>query len=256
MKLIDAHCHLESQDFSQSIDSVLKDAEQGGIDYLVTCATMSSEWSRSRSLHQEFHSVHFALGIHPWFIHQEEYSDIENRLPGELEGAVALGEIGLDNKVEQPMENQIHFLELQLAIAKERNVPVVIHCRGAYNELFSSVKRVGISDAGAMIHSFGGSKDTALAFIPLGFTFSLGGILTRTAGSKRITMMQEIYPRHIMLESDSPAMLPAGLKGDRNEPANLIHNCNAGAKMLGIEPSDFASSTYKNSLSFFALNRN
>jgi len=197
-----------------------------------------------------------AVGIHPYHADRvDEEALTKLRRLAALEGVVAIGEIGLDKKIETPaMELQTEFFEAQLEIAKELNLPVAIHCRGAFNELLSSLTRVGIPAVGGMIHAFSGNVQLARTFVEFGLKFSLGRSLTYKKCRKREELMAFIYPDHFLLETDSPDMVPIGADPEMpNEPKNIVFNLRGAADILGRDEAEIAETTTQNALHLFAL---
>lgn len=254
MKLVDVHCHLESTAFSGSLDSIINDARSAGIIKLITNAITPLQWQQSRHLAITYECVEYAMGIHPWYIEDEYISSIASLSTSKEDGAVAIGEIGLDRKIEAPVfDKQLLFFEKQLAIACGINLPVIIHCRGAFNDLITSIKKIGMPDAGGVIHSFSGSTEIALELIRYNLSFSLGGILTYRNSKKRKAMLEAIYPDHFLLETDSPDIPPVERRGEKNVPANIIYNLRAAAEILDITEEKIADTTTENAKRIFNL---
>ncbi len=248
MELIDVHCHLEDPVFDEDREAVVREAEEAGILSMITASTRPEEWPRSREIAHAFSSVLYAVGVHPWFA----ASDIPlDEITPFLEGAVAIGEIGLDSRTERTgMDLQVPLFEALLEVAREEELPVVVHCLHAFDDLIHSLKRVGPLPAGGIIHSFNGSRELARQLITRGFSFSLGAILTKKSGNRRREMMEYIYPDHFLLESDSPAMPPSGVPG-RNRPAFMIKNLEAAAHGLKCDAEEVAAAATANARRIF-----
>lgn len=149
MKLVDVHCHLESDEFTD-LDAVIADAQQAGVVKMITSSIVPAKWAVSRSLAQRYASVEFAWGIHPWYIEPAFERELDGLGEAHACGAVAIGEIGLDTKTEKvPLDVQLAFFERQLQIAKDIDLPVVVHCRGAFGDLTRVVKKLALPRAAA-----------------------------------------------------------------------------------------------------------
>ncbi|MBN1496946.1 MAG: TatD family hydrolase [Spirochaetes bacterium] len=254
MRLVDAHCHLESEHFSSDLDCIIGRARDAGIVKLITAAITPEQWERSRSLAERFSEVEYAMGIHPWYIDESYRADISSLSDAGVRGAVAIGEIGLDRKSEVvEFELQREFFERQLAIAREINLPVVIHCRGAFNELIVSLKRVGAPEPGGIIHSFSGSPELADELIRFGLSFSMGGTLTFRNSKKRAAVLARIYPGHFLLETDSPDIPPVQKHGEVNYPHYIRYNLDAAAEITGDSIDAVAENTTRNAARIFGL---
>ncbi len=255
MKLVDAHCHLESLHFAHDLDSVVGDARRAGIVKLITASITPDQWELSRDMAGRFPEVEFAMGIHPWYIQEHYRERIQGLRSAAERGAAAIGEIGLDRKNEiVPFDLQLEFFEKQFAIAKEIDLPAVIHCRGAFNELIASIKRIGAPRSGGIIHSFSGSPELAGELIRLGMSFSMGGTLTYRNSRKRAAVMKMIYPDHFLLETDSPDIPPVQKHGEINRPHYILYNLEAAAEITGDTVEHVAEHTTANAVRIFRLN--
>jgi TatD DNase family protein len=255
MKLVDVHCHLESIHFINDLECVIDRARGAGIVKLITSTITPDQWPLSREIASRFSEVEYAMGIHPWYIQKSFMNDIAGLAGAKELGAVAIGEIGIDGKIAgSDFELQISFFEKQLAIAKEIDLPVVIHCRGAFNELIISLKRVGAPKAGGIIHSFSGSPELADELIRFGLNFSMGGTLTYRNSRKRAAVLKKIYPHHFLLETDSPDIPPVQKQGEINYPHYIRFNLQAAAEILGDTIEIVAENSTRNAIRIFKLN--
>ncbi len=254
MKLVDVHCHLESRKFSTNLDSIISDAKNAGLVKLITSSITTDQWEQSRKLAEKYSEVKFTTGVHPWYIKESDL-DIYNRLEAAGNtGAVAIGEIGLDKKITSPgFELQLAVFEEQMRFAVHKNMPVVIHCHGAFNELSISLKKTGIPLAGGIIHSFSGSVQIAEEMMEMGLSFSMGGILTYRNSKKRADVLKKIYPYNFLLETDSPDISPVGTEKP-NVPSNIIFNLEAAAEILNVKKEEVAEKTTMNAAKIFGLN--
>lgn len=253
MQLVDAHCHLESNEYND-LDTVIRNAEQVGVVKLITCSITPGQWTLSQRIAEAYPSVEFALGIHPWHIPASDLSQLDGLRQAKDRGACAIGEIGLDKVIDNlPLELQKHVFKQQLIIAKETDLPVIMHCRKAFNEMLEILKVVGAPAKGGIIHSFNGSKELAAEFLKYNINFSIGGILTYRNSKKRAELLKYIYPDHFLLETDSPDILPVHLKERPNLPENIIFNLKAAAEILGLTEEDVARHTTENAVRIFGL---
>ncbi|MFW5860880.1 MAG: TatD family hydrolase [Spirochaetota bacterium] len=254
MKLVDVHCHLNSSHFRDNLDSIIDDATHAGIVAMITNAITPDGWEESALLTERFDCVYCAPGIHPWYISEKDITRIHD-IPSFITGkTVAIGETGLDKKIESPgFALQQSVFEDQVIMARELDLPLIIHCRGAFSELIQSFKRTGISDAGGVIHSYSGNVEVAKQLIPYGMSFSMGGAVTHRNSTKKAKVLEYIYPHYLVLETDSPDIPPVE-KGDSiNVPANIRYTLTAVSEILGIAEDEIAHTTTINAQKIFGL---
>jgi TatD DNase family protein len=254
MRIIDSHCHLEDAVFDDCLETVLDEAKTAGVVALLTCATRPDQWPRSQAIAQRHPQVHFAWGIHPWFAEESHFETMEELRTAKTAGAAAIGEIGLDKKIKSPsFDLQQRLFEAQLGVAMEINLPIAVHCRGAFNDLLESVKRVGIPKAGGMVHAFSGSAEVAEALTPFGFYFSMGGALSYKPSKKRLAVLERVYPERFLLETDSPDMPPVQASERPNQPARIRYNLTGAASMLQRTEEEVAEQAALNAQRLFGF---
>ncbi|MCX7679762.1 MAG: TatD family hydrolase [Spirochaetes bacterium] len=255
MQLVDVHCHLESELYDGKLDEIIRDAQKAGIIKLVTSSVIPEEWEKSRCIADSYDAVEYAIGIHPWYVHEKHIAKIDDLVAHTSRGAIAIGEIGLDKKIlTPPIDIQLRLFIHQLIVAKELNLPIIMHCRGAFNELFACIKQVGVPAAGGIVHSFSGNLEIAAELIKHGLSFSMGGVLTYRNSKKRHEVLRFIYPDHFMLETDSPDIPPVEAKNKLHTPANILYNLRAAAEILGVPEEKIAEATTNNAINLFKFN--
>ena len=254
MRLVDVHCHLESDEFTGGLENILAGARAAGIVKLVTASIVPEQWPVSRALARRFTEVEFACGIHPWHIQPAHMDALPRLCAAKEDGACAIGEIGLDTKIDSPdIGLQRTFFEAQLRIAKETDLPVVIHCRGAFDDLIRSLKSIGLSARGGVVHNFSGSAELARQLAKQGLRFSFGGALTYRNSRKKREALRAAYPDHLLLETDSPDIAPVEAPERPNVPANILYNLRAAAELLGEPEEDIAEHSYSNACELFGF---
>ncbi len=254
MRLVDVHCHLESDYFKDTLDDIIDGARKAGIIKLITSSITPGEWQLSELIARRFTEVEFALGVHPWYARKEDLADIPALGAARERGAVAVGEIGLDRKIEHvPFDLQKIVFEEQLKIAKDTGLPVIVHCRGAFEDLLQSVKKIGLPGRGGVIHSFSGSEEIAALCIRLGFSFSFGGALTFRNSRKKEAVLKRVFPEHFMLETDSPDIPPVEAKEMPNVPSNILYSLKAASEILDVDESEIAETGCLNAKRMFNL---
>lgn len=252
--LVDVHCHLESELYAGKLDEIIAGARRAGLAKLITASITPGQWDFSRSLAEKYPEVEYALGVHPWYIREGDFAAVDGLPEAAMRGAVAIGEAGLDKKVEHPpFETQLRLFTRQIIVARELNLPLVIHCRGAYYELLTCIKQAGLPEAGGVVHSFSGSVEIAEELMRHGLSFSMGGVLTYRNSKKRSEVVKRIYPDHFMLETDSPDIPPVEARNGLHVPANIIYNLRAASEILGKPEEEVAETTTNNASRMFRL---
>ncbi|MCH8501455.1 MAG: TatD family hydrolase [Aliidiomarina sp.] len=216
--LTDSHCHLDFSDFDDDRDIVMQRAMARGVQRFLVPGVKSATWPRLAQLRQQYASWQIAFGLHPYFIEQHGESDLE-QLPHWLQqGAIAVGEIGLDAHVGD-MAKQKRLFDAQLMIAAEFRLPVILHHRKTLDTMLPLVRKATI--CGGIVHAFSGSYQQAMAWIELGFRLGVGGVITYPRAQKTRQTIARLPAQSLVLETDSPDMPLCGFQGQRNEPERV-----------------------------------
>lgn len=219
--LIDTHCHLDAAEFDADREAVHAAARAAGVETIVVPAVEVSAFARTRETVLRYPGCVAAYGIHPLYVMQAADNDLAALRQWLLaERPVAVGEIGLDLYVTDiDPARQEHFFVEQLRLARDFDLPVLLHVRRAVDAVLKQLRRFKVR--GGIAHAFNGSRQQADEFIKLGFALGFGGAMTY-AGSTRIRELARHLPLEaIVLETDAPDIPPAWLNGSRNTPAEL-----------------------------------
>lgn len=219
--LIDTHCHLDAAEFNLDRDAVHGAALAAGVEGIVIPSVTVNSLNGVKNCVLRYPGCVAAYGIHPLFVASAREGDIAAlRHWLAEENPVAVGEIGLDHFVENsdPVRQEWFFIE-QLKLAKEFDLPVILHVRRAIDPILKQLRRFKLK--GGIAHAFNGSAQQADEFITLGFKLGFGGAMTYS-GSTRIRTLAATLPlESIVLETDAPDIPPAWLNRGRNAPAQL-----------------------------------
>ena len=244
--LIDTHCHLDAAEFDADRDAVYAAATAAGVGQIVVPGVTVNRNFRPKSKIADYPACLEAYGIHPLYVDQSSPEDLV-LLRGWLERSppVAIGEIGLDFYVNGlDTERQTHFFVEQLKLAREFDLPVLLHVRRAVDPVLKQLRRNGVR--GGIAHAFSGSRQQADEFIKLGFALGFGGTMT-FSGSTRIRELARTLPlESIVLETDSPDMAPAWLNGGRNVPSELPRIADVLAELRGLTADEVIAATAAN----------
>jgi TatD DNase family protein len=246
--LVDTHCHLDAAEFDADRAEVMAAARAAGVDAFVVPAVEAANFAAVAALSAANGDCCHALGIHPLFVGRAGHADVallRQRLGAGT--AVAVGEIGLDGYIaDGDLPRQIEFFEAQLVLAREFDLPVLLHVRRAQDLVLKSLRRHPV--CGGIAHAFNGSRQQAEAFIALGFKLGFGGAMTY-AGSRRIRELAASLPlAALVLETDAPDIAPEWARGRRNEPANLRRYADELAGLRGMAPAALILATGQNAL--------
>ena len=219
--LIDTHCHLDAAEFDADREAVHAAARAAGVETIVVPAVEVTAFARTRETVSRYPGCVAAYGIHPLYVMQAADNDLAALRQWLLaERPVAVGEIGLDLYVADiDPARQVHFFVEQLRLARDFDLPVLLHVRRAVDVVLKQLRRFKVR--GGIAHAFNGSRQQADEFIKLGFVLGFGGAMT-FSGSTRIRELARQLPlESIVLETDAPDIPPAWLNGSRNTPAEL-----------------------------------
>ena len=256
--LIDTHCHLDAAEFAADRAALVSAACAAGVSALVIPAVETANFRAVRDCCQRYLECYPAYGLHPLYLERADDADLvalRRWLADELGGAtppVAVGEIGLDRHLPgYDASRQEHFFVEQLKIARDCDLPVLLHVRRAVDQVLKCLRRVGVK--GGIAHAFNGSRQQADAFIRLGFKLGFGGALT-FPGSTRIRELASSLPlATIVLETDSPDIPPCWLAGGRNTPLELPRIADTLAELRGMSSGQLRAATSANALALLPL---
>lgn len=221
MELIDTHCHLDVDDFDADRAAVLARSRAAGVTRIVVPAVLARDWDHLLDLCRRESGLYPALGLHPVYLDQHSDADVA-ALAARVarEKPLAIGEIGLDYFVEQPdRQRQQALFEAQLHVARDADLPVVLHVRKAHDQVLATLKRIRV--CGGIAHAYNGSLVQAQQYIELGFKLGFGGMLTYERSNKLRRLARELPLDALVLETDAPDLTVAAHRGERNSPEYL-----------------------------------
>lgn len=246
MEIIDTHCHIDVEDFDPDRNEILARCRQQGIARIVVPAVLASSWQSLLDLCRRESGLFPALGLHPVYLTQHSDTDIASLAAWvEREKPVAVGEIGLDYYVEAlDRERQQHLFESQLQVARDADLPIILHVRKAHDQVLATLKRYKVR--GGIAHAFNGSLQQAQQYIDLGFKLGFGGMLTYERSNKLRRLAKELPLDEIVLETDAPDMTVAAHRGERNSPEYLPDCLQSLAEVRDEDPLLVAAATTRN----------
>jgi len=253
MVLIDSHCHLDASEFDPDRAEVLARADAAGIVAQVVPATTAAGWDKLRSVCAARADLHPAYGLHPVFLDEHAPDDLQRlREWIESERPCAIGECGLDYFIETlDRERQSFYFDAQLALAREYELPLVIHARRSVEAVIQAIRRVG--GLRGVVHSYAGSPEQARQLWELGFLIGLGGPVTYDRAHRLRGLVSDMPLQYLLLETDAPDQPDAGIRGQRNEPARLASVLDCIATLRNEPAEAIAAQTTLNARRLFGL---
>ena len=251
--LIDSHCHIDAPEFDIDRDAVIARARAAGVSRQIVPAVSAAGWETLRSLCAAAPGLHPAYGMHPMFLGEHRPDHLTALRDWiERERPVAVGECGLDFFVEGlDAGQQSLYFEGQLRLARDFELPVIVHARRAVDAVMAAIRRFG--PLRGVVHSFSGSADQAMRLQALGFLIGLGGPVTYARANRLRTLAASLPIECLLLETDAPDQPDSGHRGQRNEPARLTTICDTIAALRDIAPETVARATTANAERLFGL---
>jgi len=256
MILIDSHCHLYLPEFQHDISEVMVRAKNSGVEKFFLPNIDSSTADAMLSLVNQYPDECYPMiGLHPTSV-KENYRNELEFVQKELKKGIykAVGEIGIDLYWDRSfLDEQKLVFEKQITWAKEFSLPVVIHARESFNEIFEIVDRLNDEDLTGIFHCFTGNIDEARHIISYsGFKLGIGGVVTFKNGGLD-KFLKKIPIEYLVLETDSPYLAPVPYRGKRNESAYLVQILQKLVEIYGLTPEEVSSATTRNSLEIFKM---
>jgi TatD DNase family protein len=253
MVLIDSHSHVDADAFDTDRAQVLERAHDAGVTRHVVAGVTLETFGKLRDVCATHSGLHPAYGLHPTFLAQHRPEHLQQLAQWlERERPVALGECGLDFYVEGlDREAQHMYFERQLQLARDFDLPVIVHGRRAFDAVSVALRRVG--GLRGVVHSFAGSPEQAQQLWKAGFYIGIGGPVTYERAHRLRAIVAQMPLEFLLLETDAPDQPLHGHQGTRNEPALLREVCATVAALRQQDPEHIAAATTENCRRLFAL---
>ena len=257
-KLFDTHSHLAMLDHDP-LEQILNRATTAGVKAMVTVSTDEPSWESNRNVAMALENVWYTVGLHPhdairW---PECAGNMAAMFAGGVpEKCVAIGELGLDYHYDMsPRDVQRDVLSAQLAIARQVELPIVIHCRDAYDDLYGTLRSEGMSLRGGIMHCFTGNQEQARQALDLGLFVSFSGIVTFKNAEELREAAKLVPVDRMLVETDCPFLAPIPFRGKPNEPALLPYTLRRLAEGKGMAPEALAEATFENACNVSQLSK-
>lgn len=246
--IFDTHAHYDDEAFNEDREAVIKSLAAAGVETVVNIGASMASSETTLELTRNYPFIYGTAGVHP-----SETAELDEEKFQRLREIVrepkivAVGEIGLDYYWEKPAHDiQKNWFERQLELAREVNLPVVIHSREAAKDTLEIMKAAKAGELGGVIHCFSYGKEMAREYLDMGFFLGIGGVLTFKNAKKLREVVEYAPMEQLVLETDSPYMAPEPNRGKRNTSANLPYVVNMMAEIKGLSPEEVMAATEKN----------
>lgn len=251
--IIDTHMHLYDKKFDEIREDVIKESIEAGITKMIACGCDYETSLKCIELAEKYDFIYAAVGIHPSEAHKIDYEDLSWIYElAKHEKVVAIGEIGLDYYWDKTyIDIQKKLFIKQIKIAKELNLPIIVHSRDSINDTYSILKDNRVN---GVLHCFSGSLEMAREFVKLGYYLGVGGVLTFNNSKEIKKVVSEISLDKLLTETDAPYLAPVPFRGTINKPAYIPYIINKIAEIKNIDIQYTENKLYQNAHDLFKLN--
>ena len=253
--LTDTHTHLYSDHFNEDLSLVMQRAFDSGVKRLFIPAIDSATTEAMYSLEKQYpDNVFLMMGLHPTSVKSNFEQELEHvKREFSKRHFFAVGEIGIDLYWDKSnLENQKKAFKIQIQLAKKYKLPIVIHCRDAFDEIFKILESENDDDLFGIFHCFTGTEEQANKAISFNMKLGIGGVVT-FKNSKIDTFLNKIDIKNIVLETDSPYLSPVPYRGERNESSYLPLICKKLAEIYQLSEEEISLITTQNSKDVFGI---
>ncbi len=249
--MIDTHAHL---DMLKTEEDLLESVEK--LDYIITIGCDKEEIPKAVEIANRFDNVYASVGYHPYDINEITDEDLENikNLVKKYSKVIAVGETGLDYYRDYtPIDIQKDFFRKQIQIAKELNVPLIVHSRDANEDTMDILEEFAPFPASGIIHCFGGDRKMMERAVDLGFYISFAGNITYPKADRLRDVLKHTPLDRLLLETDSPFLSPQKKRGRPNKPSHIFYTLEFVANFLGLDKEELEKITDDNALRLFKI---
>lgn len=251
--IFESHAHYDDAAFDEDREKLLTSLRDHGIDRVLNVGASLESCRITLQLMEKYHFVYGAMGVHPTEtgeLDEENLAWLKEQCA--VDKVVAVGEIGLDYHWKEP---EIHvqklWFERQLELAKEVELPVIIHSRDAARDTLDMMQALHAEESGGVIHCFSYTKEIAREYLQMGYYFGIGGVITFQNAKKLKEAVRYIPMDRILLETDSPYLAPEPYRGKRNSSLNLPYVVREIAALKGISYDEVVEITSRNAEMLF-----
>lgn len=253
--IFETHAHYDDDRFNEDRDELLLRLPMEGVGVVINSGASVESTRDTIRLAKEYQHVYAAIGVHPSEIEELDEGFFQwMKEQTEWEKTVAIGEIGLDyywDKEPEVQEKQRYWFGRQMELARETNLPIIVHSRDAAADTMQVLKEHHGEEIPGVIHCYSYSKEMALEFIKMGYYIGVGGVVTFKNAKKLIETVEVIPLERILLETDCPYMAPEPYRGKRNDSTLLTYVRDKIAEIKGLSPEEVERVTEANARALF-----
>ena len=253
--IFDTHAHYDSEQFDEDREILLASMKEAGVGMIVNVAASYESCFEVPKLAEKYPFMYAAVGVHP--DHVGELDEVKMQHLKEMctmEKTVAVGEIGLDYYWDKEShELQKEWFKKQMELAKEVDLPVIVHSREAAQDTFDLIKSEHAGTTGGVIHCFSGSKEMAKEYIKMGYYIGVGGVVTFKNARVLKEVVESIPLERILTETDCPYLAPVPFRGKRNCSAYISYVLDMIAELKGISREEAEQVTYENARNMYRI---
>lgn len=254
-KLIDTHAHLDFKDYESNLDEILEEARANGIEKIIIPGVTVKDLDKIITLVEKYPDLFGAVALHPsdakdW--NENSYKKLKEY--AQHPKIIAIGETGLDYYWDKTfIELQKFVFKEHIRLAKELNLPLIIHDREAHLNVLDILRETDAKESSGVMHCFSGNVEFAMDCIKLGFFIALGGPVTFKNAKMPKEVAQKIPLEKLLLETDSPFLAPHPYRGKINDPSKIVLIAEAVAELRNISIEEVAKITSSNAVKLFKL---
>ena len=253
--IFDTHAHYDDKAFDKDRGELLSGLFEGGVGWIVDIGADFPGIPKVLKLSKQYERIYAAVGVHPSDVYDLKDSDIEQirRYAGE-EKVVAIGEIGLDyHYPDTDKEKQKRWFSMQMKLAKELSLPIVVHSRDAAADTLQMIKDEMPFEKSGVIHCFSYEPEMAKCYTDMGFYIGIGGVVTFKNARKLKEVAKEMPMERMLLETDCPYLAPEPFRGKRNQSGLIRYVAQTVASLRGMETDEVLSLTAENARRFYGI---
>lgn len=252
--IFDSHAHFDDDAFDEDREELLQSFQEQGIKKVMNVGASLSSTKTTIELANRYDFMYAAAGVHPsetQELNEENFLWLKEQFHNEKVKAV--GEIGLDYYWPEPSRDvQKKWFVEQLKLARELNLPIIVHSRDACEDTLEIMKEYAVGLKG-VIHCFSYSREIAEIYTGMGFYIGIGGVVTFKNARKTVEVVEAVGMDRIVIETDSPYLSPVPLRGKRNSSLNLSYVVEKIAEIKGISTKEVEEITYRNALELYNI---